>query len=643
MSLLKFENLTKSFDKQDLFKDISFTFPDTGFISILGSSGSGKTTLLYILLGLEEKNKGKVFYQDKELIKEKDYLTLRNDAFFVFQEYGVINYLSSKDNLFLGGYDVQCNSTLLNEELYEKKVMTLSGGEKQRLALIKALETHPKIIFCDEPTGALDEKNGETVLKLLKKASKDALIIMVSHNLDLVNRYSDIILKIDNQKLEILKNNRSLYQTKNKHQPLKRNILKEISVSFKSFFNEKVKIILSLLSLILSLAAFIMLLNLNTSSEMTIKNNVETYADFKRIKVSQIESNQIEGTSFSITKTLRPNRLDLILESNDEYEVNYNLDYFLSSAEITYQNEKINIALLTFPFSAGLEDIRMNKAAEEVIFSLKEKVIIKINQTITTLYNSYSAKDEVNLVIESNIHYVYDEFSFLNYPCLFISHDGLENHLKNVELKNFSKLRGIYTSLYDRYTAFSDEDDALTSYSLYLDIYQKDNVLTTYNRLSKIENLSLESRAIQVYNSLKSSFTMIQLIMSVFSIGSIILTLLLIYLLFNSIYEIRKKEFALYKTYGYSFFETFSTICVPFLFYIIMGFFFSLLFYKGGIKLLNKLLFNYFAFDLFSLSFSLVTQKLTLFLGEIILSLIFSLIYVFKVKKIKVSEVIKSE
>ncbi len=642
MDFFRFEELEKSFSLQLLFQNISFSFPQVGFISLLGNSGSGKTTLFYLLTGLERKDKGQIFYQGKELKTENDFRLFRKDCSFVFQEYGVLNYLSGYENLNLGGYDYE-KISLIEKEKLNKKVGLLSGGEKQRLALLRTINMNSKIIFCDEPTGSLDEKNGILIMEELKKLSKDRLIIMVSHNKELVEKYSDIILSLENKSLKLIKTNKKLYSKTNNLKAKKPNLANNINISFKSFLQDKLKLLFTFISLILAFASILLVLNLKDSAHETIVNATHTFADYKRLKVCEIENNKIEGTSFSLSKMKRP-KLNQIKEKIENLaDIEYNLDYFLSLAKINYRKENINMNILSFPFGSGLEDLRINQQAKKIFQNLEEPIEIDIRQEVYTKYKNKIYKDEVNLSLKCYVHEIYEEFNFLNYPCIFISHDALKNYMKGIELTSLSKSRNVFTSLYDRYSSFSEEDDAYTSYSFYVDVKNVENVEEVINKLEDMENISVESRAIQTQKSLNSSFHLIDILMTTFAFISLILVVALLYLMLLSSFQSRKKEFAIYHTLGLTFNDFLIFIVLPNFSLLTFSYFFSFIFYKLGGMYLNSLFFKFFECNIFTNKFFSYKNIILHLISLFIVSLLFSLWFAFKSQKLKVSEVIKSE
>lgn len=216
--MIKVNNLVKIFkskkkEKCVALNNVSFTLEDKGFVFIIGKSGSGKTTLLSILGGLDNLTKGEILINGNLLskFKEKDYVNYRNSMIgYIFQDFHLIDELTIFENIKIS-LDLQNNKdvSLISEMLdkvglkgYENRYPNeLSGGEKQRIAIARALIKNPRIILADEPTGNLDTKTTSQVLSLLKELSKERLVIIVSHNLSDAREYADRIIELSNGKI----------------------------------------------------------------------------------------------------------------------------------------------------------------------------------------------------------------------------------------------------------------------------------------------------------------------------------------------------------------------------------------------------------------------------------------------------------
>jgi putative ABC transport system permease protein len=192
-------------------KDISLAFPDKGFIAILGPSGCGKTTLLNIIGGLDHYTSGDLLIDGKSTkdFKDSEWDGYRNERVgFVFQSYNLISHMNVLANvevsLMLNGVSRAERAKRAMDALKvvglegeaKKHPNQLSGGQMQRVALARAIVNNPKIILADEPTGALDSVTSIQVLELLKDASKDRLVIMVTHNEELANKYAQRIIRM---------------------------------------------------------------------------------------------------------------------------------------------------------------------------------------------------------------------------------------------------------------------------------------------------------------------------------------------------------------------------------------------------------------------------------------------------------------
>ena len=194
---LKVSNLSKIYKndkiKNIVLKDINLEVKKGQIVVILGPSGSGKSTLLNILSGLDKKTKGNIFYDDKNLYNLDFYMKKfrKKNVGFVFQDYYLLKNLTVLENIKLG-QTLSKNSLSLNEVIkivdLKDKInfypKNLSGGEQQRVSIARAIIKNPLILFCDEPTGALDEANGKNILSFLVNINKTkkTTIFIVTHN-----------------------------------------------------------------------------------------------------------------------------------------------------------------------------------------------------------------------------------------------------------------------------------------------------------------------------------------------------------------------------------------------------------------------------------------------------------------------------
>lgn len=204
MILLDVKNVRKVYttrfggNQVEALKDVNFSVEQGEYVAIMGESGSGKSTLLNILAALDKPTEGKVFLKEKDLskVKEKEMAAFRrNNLGFVFQDFNLLDTFSLKDNIFLplvlsGTSHKEMERRLLTladklgiKNLLEKYPYEVSGEQKQRAAVARAVITQPQLLLADEPTGALDSKAAKELLKLFTSLNQDGqTILMVTHS-----------------------------------------------------------------------------------------------------------------------------------------------------------------------------------------------------------------------------------------------------------------------------------------------------------------------------------------------------------------------------------------------------------------------------------------------------------------------------
>ena len=198
MAYIEFDNIGKQYKMGeviiDALKNTSFTIEKGELVVIVGPSGAGKTTTLNILGGMDTATSGKVIVDGKEITKLKNKeLTKyrREDVGFVFQFYNLVQNLTAKENVELATQI--CKDSLDVSKILEKVGLgnkkdnfpsQLSGGEQQRVAIARAIAKNPKLLLCDEPTGALDYKTGKQILKLLQDTCRKEkmTVVIITHN-----------------------------------------------------------------------------------------------------------------------------------------------------------------------------------------------------------------------------------------------------------------------------------------------------------------------------------------------------------------------------------------------------------------------------------------------------------------------------
>ncbi|MDW2910168.1 ATP-binding cassette domain-containing protein [Mesomycoplasma ovipneumoniae] len=205
--MIKIENLTKKIDKKIIFDNLNLDISSKKITFIIGKSGIGKTTLINLIAGFTNKDSGKISFLDENGTEIKKPL-----VDIVFQDFNLITNISSENNILIANNVInrvldpkelgqQAKYVSIETQQLKQKVNNLSGGEKQRIAILRSLSRDSDFILLDEPTGNLDFENGVSVFENLKNIAKNKTILVVSHNLEFAKKYADKIVRIEKGKI----------------------------------------------------------------------------------------------------------------------------------------------------------------------------------------------------------------------------------------------------------------------------------------------------------------------------------------------------------------------------------------------------------------------------------------------------------
>ncbi|MBS6096965.1 MAG: ABC transporter ATP-binding protein [Streptococcus vestibularis] len=223
--MISFNHISKTYQVGDqevkALDDVSFSIEKGKFTVILGPSGSGKSTLLNLLGGMDRATEGSFVFDNKEItsLNDNELSIYRQDIVgFVFQFYNLIPSLTALENINIAA---QLTGNVEESEIFLDKVglshrknnfpNQLSGGEMQRVSIARALAKKPKLLLCDEPTGALDSKTGQKIIELLQEASKDkdVAVVMVTHNAEF-KKFADKVIYLKDGKINSIIENQDL-------------------------------------------------------------------------------------------------------------------------------------------------------------------------------------------------------------------------------------------------------------------------------------------------------------------------------------------------------------------------------------------------------------------------------------------------
>lgn len=434
--MLKLENITKIYENGTAaLKDVSLEFSSTGFVAVVGASGSGKSTLLNILTRNDEATSGKIHFNGDDY-QNLTRNTIANEFAYVYQDYKLIEHLSVEDNIRIGYELSSSNADPDIDKLLEKvkiggygkeSVTNLSGGQKQRVAIARALIRDPKVLVADEPTGNLDKINSNNVFELLKEVSTERLVIVVTHDTDLAEKYCNRIIKLDYGEIEYDKTLSEVTEKSNESErkSKKSKISSKSTVALAKSFN-KGKRVLKIINLALSVImtiALILVMGLTMLREEDAiyynmkKNGGNAFAvyclktedeQFRRLPLDKLKEkldsekipnaviyNSIDNfLSYQVFPNIgdenviqnRPVTMaDRVLMSSDKYK------HIIASNDI----ENIGINLVDGRAPKGKNEIIISKTKADFMLKAKNYVWYKETDgeeyvTEDVVYNSYS-------------------------------------------------------------------------------------------------------------------------------------------------------------------------------------------------------------------------------------------------------------
>lgn len=331
--MLELKKISKIYEtenfKQKALNDVSISFRENEFVSILGPSGSGKTTLLNIIGGLDDYTSGDLIINGVSTKKygDRDWDTYRNHSVgFVFQSYNLIPHQTILSNvelaLTLSGVSKAERKKRAKKALKKvglgdhinKKPNQLSGGQMQRVAIARALVNNPDILLADEPTGALDSKTSTQIMDLLSEVAKDRLVIMVTHNSDLAYDYSTRIIEL---KDGIIKGDTNPYnevtnEITNKKKSKKTNMsfLTALSLSLNNLMTKKGRTLLTAFAGSIGIIGIALILSLSSG--------VQDY--ISRVQEETLTSYPltVESNSIDLTSAISEKREEVLDERKDD-------------------------------------------------------------------------------------------------------------------------------------------------------------------------------------------------------------------------------------------------------------------------------------------------------------------------------------
>lgn len=554
MSIFLLEKISKIFKTGSVdfyaLKDVSFSLPSTGLVSVVGKSGSGKSTLLNILLGIEKPSSGVLKFNNRSINKMSDKAFSKyhlNDISMVFQHYNIFNELTAKENVILPlqmkGFPKSKADKIVNkyfkdfslEYLIDQKAKLLSGGEKQRVAILRAIITSPKVLLCDEPTGALDSKNSLAIMEMLKELSKKILIVHVSHNKILVNQFSDRIIALKDGHIV---DDKTINKSDDVSYPNQKSSYSSKWSRLFTRINLKINIkknIFSVIACTIGFASILLSFGFKEGSTVSQDNALKNNLALLHATASEKTYFEIENSPLNYEKSVRPS-LQSIDENLDELDVviEPSLSYLFPSYPLgSYQNVAVenfqivplyDISLETYGKHLLVSGTPPKEKVDEVIVNEEfVKLLKKDNSSIIDdLFNisysisiSYATGDYENPFIKDEFSFDYNlriaavvkEFSFLNTPKIYYSYKAVKKELDTLYLENISNyLRKPITYL--QYIEDVNEDDVVSNYCSEIFLTSINNSNKFFEKIKHLKDnnstFQIESNAYDIQQSYKT-------------------------------------------------------------------------------------------------------------------------------------------
>ena len=437
--MIKIIKLTKKYGKRAIFSDFSYDFPNKGLVCLVGSSGSGKSTLLNMISGVDNAYDGKIKIGSVELRKlsSNQIANYRiQNIGYVFQNFSLLNLDTAFNNVLLPlESSFSCKKFIQKKRvddalelvglknLSKQRINKMSGGEKQRVAIARAIINDPKVILCDEPTGALDEKNAAEIFKLLKMISQKTLVIVATHDLESIKDLADVIIEIKDGQVEVanyktrkIKRQKSLIGKGKLRKRPKVTIFFKIRYAFQKIKAKKFRSIIMNFMLSLSLTGIGLSLLITNSVSTKVEEAFKAILNGNYVIVSGKNENE---NTFSSTYSTPFNAVYKIYNKYqyilDGIGVNYlvNFEDFFKDGNEFYIDSGLKRIPMESLSARNINDFRWIDDTEGKIFFPYDYELLDDDQVILGL----SYEDMVNLCFKLQIqrdytslgHYIYEK------------------------------------------------------------------------------------------------------------------------------------------------------------------------------------------------------------------------------------------
>lgn len=470
--MLKLVNIRKNYyagsTTVEALNGVSIEFRKNEFVSVLGQSGCGKTTLLNIIGGLDKYTEGDLIINGKstKLFKDRDWDNYRNHSIgFIFQSYNLIPHQSVLSNvelaLTLSGVSKAERRRRASEALDKvglsdqknKRPNEMSGGQMQRVAIARALVNNPEILLADEPTGALDSETSVQIMDLLKEIAKDRLVIMVTHNPELAEKYSTRIVrlldgKIIDDTMPYSSENDECEEKKSEKRP-SMSFLTALSLSLNNLMTKKARTFLTSFAGSIGIIGIALILSLSSGVNAYIKN---------------VEENTLASYPISIEKT-GMDISSLVSDLMDEHEVVEETE-----PDRIYSNNIMTEMMSTMVNGLSSNNLALLKKHIEETDAFDENSS-EIEYKYSTVMNIYDEKgDKVNPNTVFSTLFGEDSASSSYQSASAFSNTEVWNRLfdnKEFLENQYEVVAGRFPENYDEIVLVVDKNNRISDYTLY--------------------------------------------------------------------------------------------------------------------------------------------------------------------------------
>ena len=413
--MLELKNVSKSYKNTKVLNNVNIKFREKEFVSILGPSGSGKTTLLNIIGGLDKYDEGNLIIDGvlTSNFKENDWDNYRSKRIgFIFQNYNLINHLTVLENvelaLLVNGKKNKSKiiDTLKKvglEDEMNKLPNELSGGQMQRVAIARSIINENDIILADEPTGALDSKTSVEIMEILKEISRNKLVIMVTHNVELANIYSDRIIEINDGKIikDTKEYNEFSKENVKKGKKMSMSFLTSLYLSFRNLLTKKGRTFLVSFAGSIGIFGISLILSLSNGLNNYIKNTENEY--LSNYPITIYKNNEILNFDLNLKEIKgSPDKIiaynDIVSNYINDSKKYNNLYDFKKYIDKGLLNKYVNF--ITYDYNLELQ-IYNNYENVDSIYKVLSDDEIKENYDL--VYGSIPKnKNEIVLIVDKN-------------------------------------------------------------------------------------------------------------------------------------------------------------------------------------------------------------------------------------------------